>query len=115
MRRDAPPFCETNTTEERQEKGMGKILQQLYRGDLCPAENAICGNAEYDGLSRQSMDDFNRFTDKLDRAMKEEFDLLMEHYLELTFIEKTQCFTDGFRIGAGVMCEVFYENAGERN
>lgn len=61
------------------------------------------------------MDDFNRFTDKLDRDMKEEFDLLMEHYLELTFIEKTQCFTDGFRIGAGVMCEVFYENAAERN
>ena len=57
------------------------------------------------------MDDFNRFTDKLDRDMKEEFDLLMEHYLELTFIEKTQCFPDGFRIGAGVMCEVFYENA----
>ena len=49
------------------------------------------------------------------RGMKEEFDLLMEHYLELTFIEKTQCFTDGFRIGAGVMCEVFYENAAERN
>ena len=90
---------------------MGKILQQLYRGDLCPAENTIRGNAEYDALTRQSMDDFNRFTDKLDRDMKEEFDLLMEHYLELTFIEKTQCFTDGFRIGAGVMCEVFYENA----
>ena len=94
---------------------MGKILQQLYRGDLCPAENTIRGNAEYDALTRQSMDDFNRFTDKLDRDMKEEFDLLMEHYLELTFIEKTQCFTDGFRIGAGVMCEVFYENAAERN
>ena len=94
---------------------MGKILQQLYRGDLCPAENIIRGNAEYDALTRQSMDDFNRFTDKLDRDMKEEFDLLMEHYLELTFIEKTQCFTDGFRIGAGVMCEVFYENAAEKN
>ena len=57
---------------------MGKILQQLYRGDLCPAENTIRGNAEYDALTRQSMDDFNRFTDKLDRDMKEEFDLLME-------------------------------------
>ena len=54
---------------------MGKILQQLYRGDLCPAENTIRGNAEYDALTRQSMDDFNRFTDKLDRDMKEEFDL----------------------------------------
>ncbi|MFR5011898.1 MAG: DUF6809 family protein [Acutalibacteraceae bacterium] len=47
---------------------MGKILQQLYRGDLCPAENTIRGNAEYDALTRQSMDDFNRFTDKLDRG-----------------------------------------------
>lgn len=101
-------------TEERQEKGMGKFLQQMYRGDLCPAENAVRGNAEYDALCRQSREDFTRFTDKLDRETTEEFDLLMEHYLELTFIEKTQCFSDGFRIGAGVMCEVFYENAGER-
>lgn len=93
---------------------MGKILQQMYRGDLCPAENTIRGNREYDALSKQSLEDFNRFTDKLDRDMKEEFDALMEHYLELTFIEKTQSFSDGFRIGAGVMCEVFYEHGGEQ-
>ena len=113
----APPLLvKNNLTKEKAGKRIWeKILQQLYRGDLCPAENTIRGNAEYDALTRQSMDDFNRFTDKLDRDMKEEFDLLMEHYLELTFIEKTQCFTDGFRIGAGVMCEVFYENAAERN
>ena len=85
---------------------MGKILQQLYRGDLCPAENTIRGNAEYDALTRQSMDDFNRFTDKLDRDMKEEFDLLMEHYLELTFIEKTQCFTDGFILTIGKKVDI---------
>lgn len=93
---------------------MGKILQQLYRGDLCPAEHTVRGNAEYDALSRQSLKDFTLFTDKLDKDMQEEFDLLMEHYLELSFIEKTQCFTDGFRIGAGVMCEVFYENTAEQ-
>ena len=86
---------------------MGKILQQLYRGDLCPAENTIRGNAEYDALTRQSMDDFNRFTDKLDRDMKEEFDLLMEHYLELTFIEKTRVLRMGSAL-AQVLCVKYF-------
>ena len=31
----------------------------------------------------------------------------MDHYLEVSFMEKTQAFTDGFRLGAQVMCEVF--------
>ena len=86
---------------------MGKILQQLYRGDLCPAENTIRGNAEYDALTRQSMDDFNRFTDKLDRDMKEEFDLLMEHYLELTFIEKTSVLQMG-SASVQVLCAKYF-------
>ena len=73
--------------------GMGKILQQLFRGELCPSEYTIQGNAEYDALTRQSLEEMNRFAGK-----------------ELTYLEKSQCFSDGFRIGAGVMCEVFYEN-----
>lgn len=86
---------------------MGNILQQLYAGDLCPSERIIRGNAEYDAMCRISLDDFERFQKKLDDEMREEFDTLMEHYLELTYMEKTQTFCDGFRIGAGIMCEVF--------
>ena len=90
--------------------GMGKILQQLFRGELCPSEYTIQGNAEYDALTRQSLEEMNRFAGKLSQEEKMEFDRLMEHYLELTYLEKSQCFSDGLRIGAGVMCEVFYEN-----
>ena len=80
-----------------------------------PGGNTIRGNAEYDALTRQSMDDFNRFTDKAGQGheggIRPSDGTLPGAYL----IEKTQCFTDGFRIGAGVMCEVFYENAAESN
>lgn len=93
---------------------MGKILQQLYSGDICPADKVIRGNAEYDEMCRISLDDFERFESKLDDDMREEFDILMEHYLELSYIEKTQTFCDGFRIGAGVMCEVFYGDSREQ-
>ena len=74
---------------------MSSILEQLYAGDLTPAENVIQGNEEYDRLCRQS-----------DESRKS-FDALLEHYLELTYIEKSQTFCDGFRLGAGIMCEVF--------
>lgn len=54
-----------------------------------------------------------RFTEKLDAGMKAEFDCLMEHYLELTYLEKSETFCQGFRLGAGIMCEVFSENGRE--
>jgi len=72
---------------------MSSILEQLYAGDLTPAENVIQGNEE--------------FSKKLDDESRKSFDALLEHYLELTYIEKSQTFCDGFRLGAGIMCEVF--------
>lgn len=82
-------------------------MEQLYAGDLCPADRRIKGNAEYDRLCRQSLEEMEAFTGALDKEARAAFEAMMEHYLELTYIEKTQTFCDGFRIGAGVMCEVF--------
>ena len=86
---------------------MSSILEQLYAGDLTPAENVIQGNEEYDRLCRQSVQEIEEFSKKLDDESRKSFDALLEHYLELTYIEKGQTFCDGFRLGAGIMCEVF--------
>ena len=83
---------------------MSSILEQLYAGDLTPAENVIQGNEEYDRLCRQSVQEIEEFSKKLDDESRKS---LLEHYLELTYIEKSQTFCDGFRLGAGIMCEVF--------
>ena len=87
---------------------MESILNRLYAGELAPAEHAVEGNSRYEELCRISLMEMDAFTKKLDEEARREFDLLMEHYLELTYMEKTQTFSDGFRLGAGIMCEVFY-------
>lgn len=46
---------------------MSSILEQLYAGDLTPAENVIQGNEEYDRLCRQSVQEIEEFSKKLDR------------------------------------------------
>ena len=86
---------------------MSSILEQLYAGDLTPAENVIQGNEEYDRLCRQSVQEIEEFSKKLDDESRKSFDALVEHYLELAYREKSQTFCDGFRLGAGIMCEVF--------
>ena len=82
---------------------MGRILNMLYTGDLHPADCAMQDSAEYQAMCRESLKEVERFTEKLDAGMKAEFDCLMEH----------ETFCQGFRLGAGIMCEVFSENGRE--
>ena len=111
--RDCPVFRDgyerhmTPGMTERQVEKMSSILEQLYAGDLAPAERNIQGNDEYDRLCRESVQEIREFSKKLDEQSRKAFEQLLEHYLELTYIEKSQTFCDGFRLGAGIMCEVF--------
>ena len=79
---------------------MKNILEQLYAGELVPAELKIEGNEEYETLCRRSL-----------KENRKEFQNILDTYLELTYLEKRQSFCDGFRIGAGIMCEVFKERS----
>ena len=46
---------------------------------------------------------------------RKEFQNVLDTYLELTYFEKRQSFCDGFRIGAGVMCEIFHDRSVRSN
>lgn len=90
---------------------MKNLLEQLYAGELVPAELKIEENEEYEALCRKSLEEIENFTEKLDKESRKEFQNILDTYLELTYLEKRQSFCDGFRIGAGVMCEVFQDRA----
>ena len=62
----------------------------------------------YTSLCRKSLEEIENFTEKLDKESRKEFQNVLDTYLELTYLEKRQSFCDGFRIGAGVMCEIFH-------
>ena len=76
---------------------MKNLLEQLYSGELIPAELKI--------------EEVEKFTEKLNKESQKEFQNLLDTYLELTYLEKRQSFCDGFRIGAGIMCEVFRDRS----
>lgn len=87
---------------------MERILEKLYNGEISPCDNNRCDDPNYRELCRCSLDETDAFAQRLDQDQREQFDELMEHYLEICYMEKTQSFTDGFRLGARMMCDVFY-------
>ena len=94
---------------------MKNLLEQLYAGELVPAELKIEGNEEYEALCRKSLEEIENFTEELDKESRKEFQNVLDTYLELTYLEKRQSFCDGFRIGAGVMCEIFHDRSVRSN
>ena len=94
---------------------MKNLLEQLYAGELVPAELKIEGNDAYEALCRKSLEEIENFTEKLDKGSRKEFQNVLDTYLELTYLEKRQSFCDGFRIGAGVMCEIFHDRSDRSN
>ena len=60
-------------------------------------------------------EEIENFTEKLDKESRKEFQNVLDTYLELTYLEKRQSFCDGFRIGAGVMCEIFHDRSVRSN
>ena len=94
---------------------MKSLLEQLYAGELVPAELKIEGNEEYEALCRNSLEEIDHCTDKLATERRTQFQNVLDTYLELTYLEKRQSFCDGFRIGAGVMCEIFHDRSVRSN
>ncbi len=93
---------------------MERILEQLYNGDLCPADSRIYDNPQYPGMCEVVLEETEEFAGALKAERREAFDAMMDHYLELCYVEKTQAFCDGFRIGARMMCEVFASGGEQR-
>lgn len=84
---------------------MGKILEQLYFGDLNPSQWKEGEGQAYESLCKRTVRELEEFTEKLEEERKAEFDRLMDLYLELTCMEKSHTFTNGFRLGAAMMLE----------
>ena len=58
---------------------MKNILEQLYAGNLFPAELKIEGNEEYETLCRRSLKEIENFTEKLDKEKPERISEHIRH------------------------------------
>ena len=57
---------------------MGRILEELYSGDLQPAENRNWDDPEYEVKCEASLEEVHAFCERLDEESREAFDTMME-------------------------------------
>lgn len=90
------------------------IIEELYNGELCPAEHMASSAPDYRQICRQIGEDreyFESILSENDRERFEKWNALIIEYEKITEFEN---FSKGFKIGMKLGCEVFgREDAGE--
>lgn len=89
---------------------MNSIIEDLYNGDLCPCEQFKPILRRYREKREESFQGYEAFCEKLDKENVKEFEEIMEKHLELVSLEMEQVFSDGFKLGVKMMCEVFMQS-----
>lgn len=84
---------------------MKPLIEQLYNGTLSLDEKAISNNPEYRKISRQISDYIQSWKQQHSEAEWQELEHLLNLYAQTHSMELTATFTNGFRLGAGLMIE----------
>ncbi|MCL2772963.1 MAG: hypothetical protein FWD71_06400 [Oscillospiraceae bacterium] len=93
------------------------ILQQLFDGEIFPSENInpTRTNPEYHKINHIISDEINYFSDIFSEKDIERFNKFNEAQNLNSGIYGEECFTYGFRLGASLLIEIFYDINNHRN
>lgn len=89
---------------------MQKIIEMLYDGEIFPNEQLKVRIAGYKEAKEIAFEAHEIFESKLCQAMKDELDEFLSKQFDVTGIEQTQIFIDGFKLGARLMSEILGED-----
>lgn len=87
---------------------MNTILQQLYNGEICLSEQYSPVLEEYKAIRKRHMENYKGFIEKLGSPLDEEFIKIIDEQFETVPFDFFQMFSDGFKLGAKMMIEIFY-------
>lgn len=89
---------------------MKNILEQLYNGEIYPAEQYRSKEKEHSKSPHEDYshyEEFNERLKKLDPPLDKLFDEVMNEQFDEIQDEYSGIFISGFRLGARIMAEVF--------
>ncbi len=89
---------------------MKSTLEQLYYGEIFPAEQHALIGEEYRKIYQRNYshyEDFIELLSKLNPPLDKRFIEIMDEQLDVFPYEFSEMFIDGFRLGAKIMAEVF--------
>ena len=86
------------------------VLEQLYNGEIFPAEQYAPKGEEYRKIHQghyHHYEDFIEVLAKLEPPLDKRFIKIMDEQLDVIPYEFSEMFIDGFKLGAKMMAEVF--------
>lgn len=88
---------------------MPSFLESLYYGDLNPVESVASNDPQYRQLSRQISESMDAWKKRLSDDDFHVLEELLDLYRQVQGLEMAASFTDGFRLGATMIIEVYSE------
>ncbi|MCV4233740.1 hypothetical protein OHJ21_21500 [Virgibacillus sp. LDC1] len=88
---------------------MSSFLESLYYGQLNPVEKVASNDPQYGQLSRQISESMDGWKKRLSEDEFRELEDLLDLYRQVQGLEMAASFTDGFRLGAAMIIEVYSE------
>lgn len=85
---------------------MSTLLQQLYNGEIFPAEHYRPYLEEYKVMRKKHLENYDSFIQKLGSPLDKEFIKIMDEQLDTLPLDFFQMFSDGFKLRAKMMIEV---------
>lgn len=92
---------------------MNTILQKLYDGELCPAEQVSSKVEKYQNIKRKHYYNYENFAKKLKKLkppLHKKFMAIIDEQLDIVALEELDVFIDGFKLGAKMMMEILDNN-----
>lgn len=89
---------------------MKNVLEQLYNGEIFPAEQYAPRGEEYRKIHQGNYNhyvDFIEILSKLNPPLDKRFIEIMDEQHDVIPYEFSEMFIDGFRLGVKIMAEVF--------
>lgn len=86
---------------------MKSILHQLYDGEIAPWEQFAPTLTAYQSQRREHLRHYESLRKSLTEEQRKELEEVMDEQLALFPLEMAESFIKGFRLGAGIMMEVF--------
>lgn len=91
---------------------MASIIREMYRGTLFPSEDRLPSSREYQEIRQaysQSHDCLHKKLLVISRDLDHEWQRSQETCIQMCAMESEEYFISGFRMGAALMMEVFFD------
>lgn len=90
-----------------------KILGELYHGNVNPVEKSVVQGSAYQKAMRRLSDLEEELAVQLGEEQKKLLQAFITSQGELNYISGEERFTEGFRLGARIMLEIFDKDDGQ--